>query len=87
VDADRGSTVTGQAVDTAVVVIVAFAGTQSILMILQMILSSYLIKVAVEVVAKPVTYFIVGRLKAIRKRGFLRSAHRSQSICLAKKSA
>jgi len=59
-----GSTVTGQAVDTAVVVAVAFAGTQPIAMILRMILSSYLIKVAVEVVATPLTYFIVGRLKA-----------------------
>lgn len=58
-----GSTVTGQAIDTAVVVAVAFAGTQPILMILRMILSSYLIKVAVEVVATPLTYFIVGRLK------------------------
>lgn len=35
-----GSTVTGQAVDTAVVVAVAFAGTQPILMILRMIFSS-----------------------------------------------
>jgi uncharacterized integral membrane protein (TIGR00697 family) len=59
-----GSTVTGQAVDTAVVVVVAFAGTQPIPMILRMVLSSYLIKVAVEVVATPLTYFVVGRLKA-----------------------
>ncbi len=59
-----GSTVTGQAVDTAVVVAVAFAGTQPISMILRMILSSYLIKVAVEVVATPLTYFVVRRLKA-----------------------
>ena len=58
-----GSTITGQAIDTAVVVAVAFAGTQPILMILRMILSSYLIKVAVEVVATPLTYFVVGRLK------------------------
>ena len=59
-----GSTVTGQAVDTAVVVTVAFAGTQPILLILRMILSSYLIKVAVEVLATPLTYFVVGRLKS-----------------------
>ena len=32
-------------------------------MLVRMILSSYLIKVAVEVVATPVTYFVVGRLK------------------------
>jgi len=59
-----GSTVTGQAVDTAVVVTVAFAGTQPVPMILRMVLSSYLIKVAVEVVATPVTYLVVGWLKA-----------------------
>ena len=59
-----GSTVTGQAVDTAVVVVVAFAGTQPISMILRMVLSSYLIKVAVEVVATPLTYVVVARLKA-----------------------
>jgi hypothetical protein len=33
-------------------------------LILRMIASSYLIKVAVEVVATPVTYLVVGRLKA-----------------------
>jgi hypothetical protein len=59
-----GSTVTGQAVDTAVVVAIAFAGTQPISMILRMIVSSYLIKVGVEMVATPLTYFVVGRLKA-----------------------
>ena len=61
---ELGSTVTGQAVDTAVVVTVAFAGTQPVPMILRMVLSSYLIKVAVEVVATPVTYLVVGWLKA-----------------------
>jgi queuosine precursor transporter len=30
-----------------------------------MVLSSYLIKVAVELVATPVTYFVVGRLKRL----------------------
>jgi uncharacterized integral membrane protein (TIGR00697 family) len=60
-----GSTITGQAVDTAVVVVVAFAGSQPPAMVARMILSSYLIKVAVEVLATPVTYFIVGRLKSV----------------------
>ncbi|MDR3739948.1 MAG: queuosine precursor transporter [Terracidiphilus sp.] len=60
-----GSTVTGQAVDTAVVVVVAFAGTQTPLMILRMVLSSYLIKVLIEVIATPVTYLVVGWLKRV----------------------
>jgi uncharacterized integral membrane protein (TIGR00697 family) len=59
-----GSTITGQAVDTVVVVVIAFAGTQPVPMILRMVLSSYLIKVAVEVVATPITYLVVRRLKA-----------------------
>lgn len=58
-----GSTVTGQAVDTAVVVIIAFWGSQPPWMLLRMVLSSYIIKVAVEVVATPITYLVVGRLK------------------------
>jgi len=58
-----GSTLTGQAVDTAVVVLVAFTGSQPAAMLVRMVLSSYLIKVAVEVVATPVTYWVVGWLK------------------------
>lgn len=58
-----GSTVAGQAVDTAVMILVAFAGLQMPAMLLRMILSSYLIKVAVEVIATPVTYALVGWLK------------------------
>ena len=58
-----GSTVAGQAVDTAVIVVVAFAGAQSSAMLVRMMITAYLIKVAVEVVATPVTYLIVGWLK------------------------
>ena len=58
-----GSTVTGQAVDTAVIILVAFGGTQAPAMLVRMILSSYLIKVAVEVLATPVTYAVVRWLK------------------------
>ena len=43
-----GSTVTGQAVDTAVIIVVrVFAGIQPPAMLLRMVLSSYLVKVAV----------------------------------------
>jgi uncharacterized integral membrane protein (TIGR00697 family) len=58
-----GSTISGQAVDTTVIILVAFGGVQPASMLVRMILSSYLIKVAVEVVATPVTYLVVGRLK------------------------
>ncbi len=62
-----GSTMTGQAVDTAVVVLVAFVGLQPPAMLVRMVLSSYLIKVAVEVAATPVTYMVVGWLKRAEK--------------------
>lgn len=58
-----GSTVTGQAVDMAVLVVVAFGGRQAPGTLLRMILSAYLIKVLVEVAATPVTYLVVGWLK------------------------
>jgi uncharacterized integral membrane protein (TIGR00697 family) len=58
-----GSTITGQAVDTAVLILIAFGGVQPPAMLLRMVLSAYLIKVAVEVVATPMTYLVVGWLK------------------------
>jgi queuosine precursor transporter len=58
-----GSTVTGQAVDTAVIIVVAFWGAHPMAMLAWMIFSSYVVKVAVEVIATPVTYMVVGALK------------------------
>jgi uncharacterized integral membrane protein (TIGR00697 family) len=58
-----GSTVTGQAVDTALVIVIAFAGITSWRTIGIMIVSSYLIKVVYETLATPVTYLVVGWLK------------------------
>ncbi|HUX43378.1 MAG TPA: queuosine precursor transporter [Terracidiphilus sp.] len=62
-----GSTITGQAVDTVVVVVVAFAGTLPPAMLLRITASSYLIKVAVEVLATPLTYLVVGWLKRVEE--------------------
>jgi queuosine precursor transporter len=58
-----GSTVTGQAVDTAVVIVIAFAGYTSAKTMAIMILSSYLIKVVYETLATPLTYAVVAWLK------------------------
>ena len=58
-----GSTVTGQAVDTALVIVIAFAGYTSWSTMGVMILSSYLTKVVYETLATPVTYLVVGWLK------------------------
>ena len=60
-----GSTLTGQAVDTTVLIVVAFGGTQGAGMLVRMILSAYLIKVVVEVAATPLTYLVVGWLKRV----------------------
>lgn len=58
-----GSTVTGQAVDTAVLIVVAFSRSQPPAMLLRMILSAYVIKISIELVATPITYLVVGWLK------------------------
>jgi uncharacterized integral membrane protein (TIGR00697 family) len=58
-----GSTVVGQAVDTAVVMFVAFYGMRPLGVIFQLIISGYLFKVIYETVMTPITYKIVNLLK------------------------
>jgi queuosine precursor transporter len=58
-----GSTVVGQAVDTTVVMFAAFYGIRSTRVIVQLIVSGYLIKVIYETVMTPVTYAVVNFLK------------------------
>jgi uncharacterized integral membrane protein (TIGR00697 family) len=57
-----GSTITGQAVDTALVIVIAFWGT-AWKTIGIMIVSSYFIKVVYETLATPLTYTVVRWLK------------------------
>jgi uncharacterized integral membrane protein (TIGR00697 family) len=58
-----GSTVVGQAVDTTLVIIITFAGTFTPGKIFQIIWQGYLLKVAYEVLATPITYLVVNWLK------------------------
>ena len=58
-----GSTVTGQLVDTTVLILIAFGGRTSWSTMLNLIISGYLAKVIYEAVATPLTYFVVNRLK------------------------
>jgi queuosine precursor transporter len=58
-----GSTVVGQAVDTTLVIIITFAGTFTPGKLFQIIWQGYLLKVAYEVLATPVTYLVVNWLK------------------------
>jgi len=58
-----GSTVAGQAVDTTVVMVLAFGGSLTPSLIVNLIVSGYLFKVTYEVLATPLTYAIVNFLK------------------------
>ena len=58
-----GSTVVGQAVDTTVVMFVAFYGLRPTGVLIQLIISGYVIKVVYETLMTPVTYAIVNFLK------------------------
>ena len=57
------STAVGQAVDTVLVMLIAFGGTIETSLMIQLMWNGYLIKVAYEVVATPLTYLIVNTLK------------------------
>jgi queuosine precursor transporter len=58
-----GSTIVGQAVDTALFVAIAFAGTLPWSLFLSVILSNYVFKVGLEAAMTPVTYRLTGFLK------------------------
>lgn len=58
-----GSTAVGQAVDTVLVMVIAFAGTMSTSDLVRVIISGYIGKVLYEVVMTPVTYLVVNGLK------------------------
>jgi queuosine precursor transporter len=58
-----GSTVVGQAVDTTLVIVITFAGMFSAHKLFQIIWQGYLLKVAYEVLATPLTYLVVNWLK------------------------
>lgn len=58
-----GSTVAGQLVDTTLVIVITFAGIFSASKLFQIIWQGYLLKVAYEVLATPLTYLVVNWLK------------------------
>jgi queuosine precursor transporter len=58
-----GSTIAGEAVDTLIFYPVAFFGFWSASLLLKVMVANYLIKVAWEVAATPVTYTVVSFLK------------------------
>lgn len=58
-----GSTVIGQAIDSIVFAIIAFAGTVPASVLISIVGSLYLFKVFYEILATPMTYFVVNLLK------------------------
>ncbi|HWQ56244.1 MAG TPA: queuosine precursor transporter [Bryobacteraceae bacterium] len=58
-----GSTIVGQAVDTTLVMVLAFAGSVPAALILNLVVSAYLGKVLYEAAATPLTYAVVNFLK------------------------
>jgi queuosine precursor transporter len=58
-----GSTIVGQAVDTSLFLIVAFAGVLPGYLLWSVFVSNYIFKIGFEVFATPVTYRVVGFLK------------------------
>ncbi|MDQ6808482.1 MAG: queuosine precursor transporter [Verrucomicrobiota bacterium] len=58
-----GSTITGQFVDTTIVILIAFGGRTPWGTMLNLIVSGYVGKVLYEVLATPLTYLIVNTLK------------------------
>lgn len=58
-----GSTIVGEGVDSLVFAVIAFAGTLPWNALFMIVLSGYALKVAYEIVATPLTYFIVRKLK------------------------
>ena len=62
-----GSTIIGQFVDTALLVLIAFWGAETGPKLLITIASSYGFKVVYETLATPLTYLVVNRLKRVER--------------------
>ncbi|MGB3496270.1 MAG: queuosine precursor transporter [Elainellaceae cyanobacterium] len=64
------STLMGQAVDTAIFVLVAFTGVVPNSLLLTLIVSNYVFKCAVEIMFTPITYWLTGWLKQQEQEDF-----------------
>lgn len=65
-----GSTLAGQLFDTIIFITIAFAGVFSTPILLSLIISNYIFKVAIEIVFTPLTYTVVNRLKKAENEDF-----------------
>lgn len=58
-----GSTLVGQLIDSALFIVIAFAGLLPTSLLVTLIISNYIFKTLVEIIFTPVTYAVVGFLK------------------------
>lgn len=65
-----GSTIVGEAVDSLLFYPIAFLGIWSTELVLQVMLTNYLLKVAWEVVLTPITYRVVAFLKRVEAEDY-----------------
>jgi uncharacterized integral membrane protein (TIGR00697 family) len=65
-----GSTIAGEGVDTVVFTVIAFAGTIPNEVLINLIISGYLFKVAIEAAFTPVTYRVVNWLKKVEHEDY-----------------
>ncbi len=65
-----GSTIVGEAVDTTLFVLIAFAGLLPWSLLTGVLLSNYVFKVSVEALATPITYKVVGYLKKVEQEDY-----------------
>lgn len=64
------STIVGQFVNTAAFYVIALSGVLPLNVLLQAVLTGWIIKVAVEVIFTPMTYLVVGYLKRAEEEDF-----------------
>jgi hypothetical protein len=62
-----GSTIVGQAVDTTLVIVLTFVGIVPLRTLGNMIVTGYVLKVAYEILATPVTYLVINWLKGAER--------------------
>ena len=65
-----GSTIAGEAVDSIIFYPLAFLGIWSPALVVTVMISNYLLKVATEVVLTPMTYLVVNWLKKAENEDF-----------------
>jgi uncharacterized PurR-regulated membrane protein YhhQ (DUF165 family) len=58
------STIVGQGLDSLVFVIIAFGGLMAPALVMTTVVSQWVFKSIYEILATPLTYFVVNRLKA-----------------------